>query len=113
MSAIRILSGAGTEVSVPADAVAYAHRDIQYVANVHGRWESAAEDDEGVAWAREFFRDTAPHATGGVYINFMTEEETDRVNSAYGPGYDRLLKAKKKYDPDNLFRMNQNIDPRK
>jgi FAD/FMN-containing dehydrogenase len=47
-----------------------------------------------------------------VYVNFLTEEETDRVESAYGPNYDRLARIKKKYDPDNLFRINQNIAPR-
>ena len=52
-----------------------------------------------------------PYATGGVYVNFMTEEETDRVQSAYGDGYSRLAKLKAKYDPTNFFRLNQNIKP--
>jgi len=98
---------------VAADATAYPHRDAGFVLNVHGRWDDAAEDDKVISWAREFYRETSPFATGGVYINFMTEDETDRINSAYGAGYDRLLKAKKKYDPENLFRLNQNIDPNK
>jgi FAD/FMN-containing dehydrogenase len=97
---------------VAPDATAYAHRDANYVLNVHGRWDEAAEDEKGVTWAREFYRETRPHATGGVYINFMTEDEADRVGSGYGPGYERLLAAKRKYDPNNLFRMNQNIDPK-
>ena len=93
------------------DATAYAHRDAEFVMNVHGRWETAAEDDGDIGWSRAFFRDAAPFATGGVYVNFMTDEETDRVRAAYGPNYDRLVAVKKKYDPDNLFRMNQNISP--
>ena len=55
--------------------------------------------------------DTAEYATGGVYINFMTAEETSRVKSAYGSNYDRLVALKDKYDPENFFRMNQNIQP--
>jgi FAD/FMN-containing dehydrogenase len=53
-----------------------------------------------------------PHATGGVYVNFMPEEEMQRVSrGAYGPNYERLSKLKARYDPKNLFRMNQNIQP--
>ncbi len=98
---------------IAADATAYAHRNVNFVLNVHGRWDDAADDKKTIQWAREFSKETAPFATGGVYINFMTEDETDRVGAAYGPGYDRLLKAKKKYDPNNLFHLNQNIDPNK
>src|SRR5438552_2449843 len=63
------------------------------------------------AWARELFEATRPFATGGVYVNFMPFDEGDRVESAYGKNYERLLVLKRKYDPDNLFRMNQNIRP--
>jgi FAD/FMN-containing dehydrogenase len=62
-------------------------------------------------WARGFFRDTAQYATGGVYVNFLTDDESDRVKAAYGPNYQRLAEIKKKYDPQNLFRINQNIRP--
>lgn len=93
------------------DATAYSHRDAIYVCNVHGRWETAAEDQPCIDWARGFFRDATPFATGGVYVNFLTDDEVDRIRAAYGPGYDRLVAIKKKYDPDNLFRMNQNIRP--
>jgi FAD/FMN-containing dehydrogenase len=51
------------------------------------------------------------YATGGVYVNFMTEEETDRIGAAFGPNWDRLVEVKRRYDPANLFRMNQNIQP--
>ena len=83
----------------------------KYVCNVHGRWDTPAEDRKGMEWARGFFRDTAPHATGGVYVNFLTDDESDRVKAAYGPNYHRLTEIKKKYDPQNLFRINQNIRP--
>jgi len=93
------------------DSAAYPHRDTMYVCNVHGRWDTPAEDRKGMEWARGFFRDTAPHATGGVYVNFLTDDESDRVKAAYGPNYNRLAAIKKKYDPQNLFRTNQNIRP--
>jgi FAD/FMN-containing dehydrogenase len=96
---------------VTPDATAYSHRDANYVMNVHGRWDDAADDDRCITWARDFFRASEPYATGGAYINFMTADETDRVGAAFGVNYDRLAKVKKKYDPDNLFRMNQNIAP--
>ncbi len=98
---------------VAPDATAYPHRDISFVLNVHGRWEKPADDKKCIGWAREFFRKTLPFATGGVYINFMTGDETDRISSAYGPGYERLIEVKRKYDPGNMFRLNQNIDPNK
>ena len=91
--------------------MAYSSRDAKYVMNVHGRWETAAEDAGVIAWAREFFAKSKPFASGGAYINFLTEEETDRIESAYGPVYKRLVELKKKYDPTNFFRMNQNIKP--
>jgi FAD/FMN-containing dehydrogenase len=96
---------------IAPDATAYAHRDANFVLNVHTRWDSIDDDARCVGWARRFFDESAPHATGGVYINFMTEEETDRIGAAYGTSYDRLMRVKKKYDPQNLFRLNQNIDP--
>ena len=96
---------------VAPDAMAYSSRDANYVMNVHGRWESAAEDERCIAWAREFFAKSKPFASGGAYINFLTEDETDRVAFAYGPVYRQLVELKKKYDPTNFFRMNQNIKP--
>ena len=104
----------GGETSrIAKDATAYPHRDANYLLNVHGRWDEAGDDEKCIGWARDFFNDSAPHATGGVYINFMTEEETERVKSAYGPSFDRLKDIKKKYDPNNLFKLNQNIAPSK
>ena len=79
--------------------------------NVHGRWESAADDERCLAWCRKLFKDTAPFATGGAYINFLTQEEEQRVRDAYGPSYNRLVDLKNKYDPTNLFRLNPNIRP--
>jgi FAD/FMN-containing dehydrogenase len=97
---------------VPVSATAYPHRDIDFVMNVHTRWNDAAQDQKCIAWARELYDAAAPHATGGVYVNFMPEDEAQRVRTgAYGPNFERLAKLKTKYDPNNLFRLNQNIRP--
>jgi len=92
---------------------AYPHRSSEYIMNVHGRWETPSEDERCINWARNFFQESAKYATGGVYVNFLTEEETDRIRAAYGPNFDRLVEVKTKYDPENLFRSNQNIIPGK
>jgi FAD/FMN-containing dehydrogenase len=92
-------------------SMAYAHRDAQFVMNFHGRWEDSADDERCIAWARDFFDASAPFAGAGVYVNFLTADEGDRVRDAYGPNQDRLRQVKREYDPENLFRRNQNIRP--
>ena len=98
---------------VGEEETAYPHRTANFIMNVHGRWVTPAEDEACISWCRSFFHESAKLATGGVYINFLTEEETDRIRSAYGPNFDRLVDVKSKYDPNNLFRSNQNIVPKK
>lgn len=106
---IGCIAGAPNRIS--ADATAYYHRDAKFVLNVHGRWEEATQDAMCIAWAREFFQASAPYASAGAYVNFMTEEESDRIQSAYGSNYDRLVQLKRQYDPENIFHLNQNIKP--
>jgi FAD/FMN-containing dehydrogenase len=98
---------------VKQDETAYPHRTSNFIMNVHGRWETPAEDEACIDWCRNFFHEAAAYATGGVYVNFLTEEETDRIQAAYGANFNRLVEVKTKYDPGNLFRSNQNIVPRK
>jgi FAD/FMN-containing dehydrogenase len=64
-----------------------------------------------IEWARKLYRDATPFATGGVYVDFLTADEADLVHAAYGANYQRLAAVKRRYDRDNLFRMNQNIGP--
>lgn len=106
---IAQLGGALTQVSTTETA--YAGRDANYVMNVHGRWRDPAQDTTVRNWSRGVFRDAAPYATGGGYVNFLTEDETARTESAYGPNYDRLRAIKRRFDPKNLFRVNQNVEP--
>jgi FAD/FMN-containing dehydrogenase len=96
---------------VPVESTAYAQRSANFVMNVHGRWERPDDDARCIAWARAFFTAAAPYSNGGAYVNFMTEEETDRVAAAYGPNHARLVQVKSRYDPTNLFRLNHNIQP--
>jgi FAD/FMN-containing dehydrogenase len=106
------IAAVGGATARPApDSAAYAQRDARFVMNVHGRWEDPEDDKRGIGWARDFFRAAAPYASGGVYVNFLGADEGERVRAAYGPNYDRLARLKREYDPDNLFRMNQNIEP--
>jgi FAD/FMN-containing dehydrogenase len=63
------------------------------------------------AWARRAFQDAAPHATASGYVNFLTEDESERVAASYGTNYPRLQAVKRRFDPGNLFRMNLNIVP--
>jgi FAD/FMN-containing dehydrogenase len=102
---------AGAANRVPTDAMAYSHRDARFVMNVHGRWDTATQDATGIAWARAFFDATTPHASGGTYVNFMTEDESGRAAAAYGANYARLADIKKQRDPENVFHLNQNIKP--
>ena len=108
---IFIASIGGATSRPTPEAMAYSSRDANYVMNVHGRWDLAEDDQHCIAWAREFFAKTKPFASGGAYVNFLTQDESDRTESAYGPTYARLQAIKKQFDPHNLFRMNQNIKP--
>lgn len=101
----------GAVSRVPRRATAYNHRDGQYVLNVHTRWSDPAKDEECIGWARSLWQAAAPFATGSVYVNFLTQEEGSRVRDAYGENYTKLVQLKNKYDPKNLFGVNQNIQP--
>ena len=106
---IGLIAGAPNRIA--PNAMAYGHRDAKFVLNVHGRWDEAKDDQKGIAWAREFFKASAPYASAGAYVNFMTAEEGDRVAAAYGSNYERLVEIKRRYDPENVFHFNQNIKP--
>ena len=104
---LGLLAGAANDV--PSSATAYSARDAKFVINVHGRWEQAEQDDDCIAWSRAFFKAAAPFASSGAYVNFMTADEGERVAAAYGPNYAQLLEIKRRYDPENIFHLNQNI----
>jgi FAD/FMN-containing dehydrogenase len=101
----------GAMARVPTDATAYPQRKAHFIMNVHTRWREAAEDPAFIGWARKLFHATAPLALGSAYVNFMPDDESDRIEKVYGPNFKKLAAIKRKYDPDNLFRSNQNIKP--
>jgi FAD/FMN-containing dehydrogenase len=101
----------GAAGRVKKNATAFPQRSSHFVMNVHTRWREAMSDQSYIGWARRLFDAAAPHAAGTAYVNFMPDDEVDRVEQAYGANYRRLAKAKRRYDPFNLFRMNQNIQP--
>jgi FAD/FMN-containing dehydrogenase len=87
-------------------------RDAKWVFHPFATWESAADDAINIAWARDSNAAMRPHATGGVYLNFIGDEGQDRIRAAYGEeNYRRLAEIKAQYDPENVFRGNQNIMP--
>jgi FAD/FMN-containing dehydrogenase len=103
----------GAAARFPAAATAVGSRTAEYVLNMQGAWEASAEDDIHIAWARDFWSAMRPYSSGGTYVNFLTQDaDEERLRAAYGGElYDRLARVKAKYDPDNLFRSNQNIRP--
>ena len=109
-SEIFVAQLGGAVNRVESESTAYPHRDAQFVMNVHTRWDDAGQDEACVSWAREFYEATMPFATGGVYVNFISEED-GRTDAAYGANYERLSAVKTKYDPQNFFSVNQNIVP--
>ncbi len=101
----------GAPARVPEDATAFAFRKTPFVLNIHARWENPGDDQRCIAWARNFFESTRRFANG-VYVNFLSDEGEDRVKQAYTENvWKRLVEVKNKYDPTNLFKMNQNIQP--
>jgi FAD/FMN-containing dehydrogenase len=101
----------GAAGRVAPEETAFPQRNSHFVMNVHGRWRDAAMDQACIDWARHLFEAAKPHAAGTAYVNFMPEDEMDRVEAAYGANYGRLVEIKRQYDPLNLFRMNQNVRP--
>lgn len=112
-SSLLMMHLGGAISRVHEDAMAASHRNASYIVNIAASWLSAQETECCVNWARNFWQATLPHAMGGVYVNFLTADEgQERVKAAYGRAkYERLVALKNKYDPTNLFRLNQNITP--
>lgn len=114
-SAIAIEQFGGAVRRIGVDETAFSHRDARFNMLILGIWPGKAETDENVRWVRGLWNAMAPYSSGGVYVNYLGaagDESPDRVAAAYGPEkHARLAALKKKYDPENLFRLNQNIWP--
>jgi FAD/FMN-containing dehydrogenase len=94
----------------PGDT-AFGHRDADFAMVIVSAWGEPADDDANIQWVRDYSAAIAPYSEAGGYINFMDGDDVDRVRANYGQNYDRLLEVKRKFDPGNLFRINQNIAP--
>jgi len=90
---------------------AYYHRDLQYDLIILSGWTDPADTQRNIGWTRELFAAWEPHLARAAYVNDLGDEGEDRARSAYGGNYARLAALKAKYDPTNLFRLNQNIIP--
>jgi FAD/FMN-containing dehydrogenase len=101
----------GVAAKVKNNATPWAYRDAKWAQVIVGVDPEPASKDKLVTWARDYFNALHPHSAGGAYINFMMDEGDDRIRATYGKNYARLAKVKKRYDPRNLFRVNQNIKP--
>jgi FAD/FMN-containing dehydrogenase len=106
---LRVLGGAMARVA--SDATAYAHRDRKYMAAVAALYDDLNETEQHAAWVASFV-ESLPTGRPGAYVNFLGNEGQDRVRAAYpGRHWERLREIKSRYDPGNLFRLNQNIPP--
>ena len=83
----------------------------RWLINIAGQWREPGATDDEIAWVRDTFAALEPHLTGGAYSNFMDDDDAEPAAAAYGPTLARLREIKAIYDPDNVFRLNQNIEP--
>jgi FAD/FMN-containing dehydrogenase len=109
--AVHIYPVDGAVHDLATDATAFGHRDARYAANIAGMWAEPADNDRNIAWVRDYFAAIAPYSQTGGYTNFASGDEQDRAADNYGANYTRLAEIKRRYDPDNLFHLNQNIPP--
>ena len=113
-TAVAIEHFHGEVTRVPVEATAIPHRERGYDVLIASNWSDPPDTDENVAWTRETFAALAPFAIDRRYVNYLDIDDTgeDPTRAAFGPNYERLVEVKAKYDPANLFRLNQNIQPR-
>lgn len=108
---LSYLGGAAGRVA--AGETAFGDRSSPFIVNLLGNWSDPADDAANVAWVRNLFAELRASMTPGVYVNFMSGDEQERVPEAYRERWDRLVDVKTHFDPDNFFRLNQNVLPRK
>jgi FAD/FMN-containing dehydrogenase len=112
LSVAVLFQHAGAVSRVAEDATAFNHRQARFLIHPIAIWADPTDDERHIGWARALSDSFAPYRTGGVYLNFTADTATDRVRAAYDDAtYGRLVALKKQYDPDNIFRFNQNIAP--
>ena len=110
---VGILFQHGGAVSrVADDATAFSHREARFMVHPIAIWEDPADDERHIGWARSLSESMREYQTGGVYLNFTADATQDRVRAGFGDAkYERLAAVKNEYDPENVFRFNQNVEP--
>ncbi|MGH7392100.1 MAG: FAD-binding oxidoreductase [Candidatus Rokuibacteriota bacterium] len=111
LSGVLVQTVRGAASRVDSEATAFPHRRFPYAPIIASQWLDAADSEKNVGWARDFWKALQPFAGGGAYVNDLGHDDEDRIRIAYGANYGRLAALKKKYDPDNFFRLNPNIKP--
>jgi FAD/FMN-containing dehydrogenase len=111
MTGIVIEHFHGEVCRVDPTATAFPHREPGYNLVLTGQWADPADTEANVNWVRETHAALAPYMAPRAYVNYLADDDDDRVRGAYGSNYDRLVEVKRRYDPDNIFRLNHNIDP--
>jgi FAD/FMN-containing dehydrogenase len=111
MSMVGFFHVHGAATRVKPDETAFGLRDDQWDYDIISQWQDPVDADRHIRWTREFWTAVEPFATGEVYVNHLDAEEGTRIRAAYSDNYERLVALKNKYDPTNLFRLNQNIKP--
>jgi FAD/FMN-containing dehydrogenase len=101
----------GAAQRVAPDATAFAYRDATFATVIAGMWPDPADNDANIGWVRDYYEATAPYSEEGGYINFMSGDDQGRIEANYRGNYPRLVDVKRRYDPDNVFHLNQNIAP--
>ena len=101
----------GAAARVPADATAFAYRAGGWAGVIVGVDPDPANAPRLTEWAKAYWEELHPTSAGGAYVNFMMDEGQDRIRASYRQNYDRLAQVKRRYDPENLFHINQNIPP--
>jgi FAD/FMN-containing dehydrogenase len=111
LSQVHIHHLGGAVNRIKPDASAFPHRTASFVYNLLGIWSEPSATVENTSWARDAFKAMRAVSTGAAYANFLSDDDTGRVRAAYGSNYTRLAELKRRYDPDNLFRLNLNVKP--
>ena len=110
-SAMHIYPINGAVHRVATDATAFAYRDTSFATVLAGMWPDPADNEANTAWVRDYYAALAPNSEKGAYVNFLSGDDQTKIRANYGGNYERLVALKKKYDPSNLFHLNQNISP--
>ena len=103
----------GAAARMAANETAFGDRSAPFIMNLLANWSEASADAGNISWIRGLFNQLRPAMKPGVYVNFMSGDEQDRVPEAYQERWDRMVAVKTHYDPSNFFRLNQNVPPRK